>query len=217
MKGIYDQIHSFFYKIFSSKQWKFRKGYNEPHAIIALIKKWKTSVSNGDGNYFDKSSPVFIYNYLSNRKERLKVHDSFSSWSEILFENPQGLILGPLLFKIFICDKINFLVDFEIADYADGSTPFSAKHDCQSAADELEISYSILFIWLNSNYMKTNTEKSYLLLSVNNNLTANTDGNMIESKENQALPGIIIDTNFFFNKTINNLYKKATAEASCSC
>ena len=109
------------------------------------------------------------------------------------------------------------MVDFEIADYADGSTPFSAKHDCQSAADELEISYSILFIWLNSNYVKTNTEKSYLLLSVNNNLTANTDGNMIESKENQALPGIIIDTNFFFNKTINNLYKKATAEASCSC
>ena len=118
-----------------------------------------------------------------------------------------------MLFKIFICDKINFLVDFEIADYADGSTPFSAKHDCQSAVDELQISYSILFIWLKNNYMKMNTEKSYLLLSANNNLTAN----IVESKKNQALPGIIIDTNFFFNKTINNLYKKATAKASCSC
>ena len=61
--------------------------------------------------------------------------------------------------------------------------------------------------------MKMNTEKSYLLLSANNNLTAN----IVESKKNQALPGIIIDTNFFFNKTINNLYKKATAKASCSC
>ena len=109
------------------------------------------------------------------------------------------------------------MVHFEIANYADGLTPFNTKHDCQSAADDLEISYSILFTWLKNNYLKTNTEKSYLLLSVNNNLTANTDGNMIESKENQAFPGIIIDTNFFFNKTINNLYKKATAEASCSC
>ena len=38
MKGIYDQIHSFFDKILPNKQCGFRKGYNEQHCLIALIK-----------------------------------------------------------------------------------------------------------------------------------------------------------------------------------
>ena len=64
---------------------------------------------------------MLIYNYLSNRKQRVKVNDSYSSWSEILFGVPQGSILGPLLFNIFIY-MFYFIEDFEIANYADDST-----------------------------------------------------------------------------------------------
>ena len=59
--------------------------------------------------------------------------------------------------------------DFEIINYADDSTPFSAKLNHESVVEELEISSSVLFIWLRNNYMKTNTEKSHLLLSSSNN------------------------------------------------
>ena len=53
-----------------------------------------------------------------------------------------------------------------------------------------------------------NTEKSHLLLSGSNKLTANIDGNGIKSEDNQILRGITIDSNLSFNNYITNLCKK---------
>ena len=235
---IYDQIQNYFDQILSKYECGFRKGYNAQHCLITLIEKWKKSVGNGgafgalltdlskafdslshelltaklNAYGFDKRSLTLIFNYLSNRKQRVKINDSFSSWSEILFGVPQGSILGPLLFNVFICDMFYFMEDYEIANYADDSTPFSAKPDHKSVVQELEVSSSILFTWLRNNYMKANTDKSHLLLSGNSNLTANIDGNIIESEGNQVLLGITIDYNLSFNKHINNLCKKASAK-----
>ena len=60
--------------------------------------------------------------------------------------------------------------------------------------------------------MKANTDKSYLFLSGSNRLTANIDGNVIESKDHQVLQGITIDSNLSLNKHINNSCKKAKAK-----
>ena len=45
-----------------------------------------------------------VYSYLKNRKQRTKINSAYSYWEEILFGVPQGSILGPLLFNIFLCD-----------------------------------------------------------------------------------------------------------------
>ena len=74
---------------------------------------------------FDKSSLKLIHSYLSNRKQRVKVNDRYSSWSEILFGVPQGSILGPFLFNISYA-MFYFLEDFDIANYADDTTPYCA-------------------------------------------------------------------------------------------
>ena len=109
-----------------------RRGYNAQHCLVSLIEKWKKSVDNGgafgalltdlskafhclphelliaklDAYGFGKSSLKLIHSYLSNRKQRVKVNDSYSSWSAILFGVPQRSIVGPLLFNIFICDVL---------------------------------------------------------------------------------------------------------------
>ena len=88
----------------------------------------------------DTKSLKLMLSYLTNRKQRVKISDTYSSWSKILFRVPQGSILGPLLFNFFICDLFLFLPRFDIANYADDNTPYSTNNNIvdiltQSARD----------------------------------------------------------------------------------
>ena len=103
------------------------------------------------------------------------------------------------------------VLNFEIANYADDSTPFSAKLNHKSGVGELEISSSVLFIWFRNNYMKGNTDKSHILPSGSNQLTADIYGNDTESEDNQILLGITIGSNLSFNKQLI-IYVKKTAQ-----
>ena len=73
-------------------------------------------------------------------------------------------------FSVFLGSYVTcfyFLEDYDIANYADDSTPYNADKNVESVVNNLEHSSSILFKWLNDNYMKVNTGKSHLLVSGN--------------------------------------------------
>ena len=53
---------------------------------------------------FGKPALELIRSYLTNRKQRIKINNTFSSWSDLLTGVPQGSVLGPLLFNIYLND-----------------------------------------------------------------------------------------------------------------
>ena len=186
--------------------------------MINPVEKWKKNVDNGgafgalftdltkafycfshefliaklDAYVFDKNALKLVNSYLSNRNQRVKINDKYRPWDEIIYGVPQGSILGSLLFNVLICDMFCFLENFDIRNYADDS---NANKTIEFAVSNLEHSSSILFKWLNDNYMKVNTGKNHLLVSGNVRATAKIDNNYIESEKQQVLLGITDDSN----------------------
>ena len=87
-----------------------------------------------------------IHGYLSNRKQRTRINNSYSTWMEIVFGVPQGSILGPLLFNIFLADLFFIVNSTDIANYADGNTPYATANDIDSLIASLEEASMSLFI-----------------------------------------------------------------------
>ena len=92
-------------------------------------------------------------NYLTNRKQRTKIGNNYSSWRDILSEVPRGSILGPLIFKIYISDTFFLLKDMHVANYPDDTTPHIYGENIESVIKSLEQSVNLLFNWFKSNQM----------------------------------------------------------------
>ena len=100
-----------------------------------------------------------IQQYLSNRKQRVKVGNAYSSWKEIFYGIPQGSILDPLICNIFLCELFYFLEGVAVASYADDATPYSVNKTKDLVIKEIEHFSEDLFKWFDFNYMKINTTR----------------------------------------------------------
>ena len=106
-----------------------------------------------------KSGLNLLLNYLSNRKQRTKVNSSYSDWYEIIRGVPQGSILGPLLFNLFINDLFLFLERTNICHFADDNTIYRCDCVLKIILKDLQHDMKILLNWFKINWMKPNPKR----------------------------------------------------------
>ena len=95
---------------------------------------------------------------------------------------------------------------FLVANSGEDSTSYFAGENAEFVLQLL----TILFKWLNNNYMKVDAGKSHLLLSGNSRATARMNNSYIDSEDKQVLLGITAVSNFTFENHINSICTKAS-------
>ena len=100
-----------------------------------------------------------ILGHLSCRKQRTKIGSSYSSWYDIDRGVPQGSVLGPLLFNIFINDLFFVITLSEVCNFADDNTLYSSNKELELVFRNLESDLNNVLAWFNINSLKANPGK----------------------------------------------------------
>lgn len=233
------QLNTFFENKFSDFLGAYRKGFNAQHALTRLLEFWKKEVDEGkvigavlmdlskafdtiDHNLLiaklnaygmDRNSVSIILSYLKDRKQRLKINSSFSDFLLILVGVPQGSILGPILFNIFINDIFYFLTCTEMCNYADDNTIYTSASSINTVKSQLLVDTMILLDWFSSNHMVLNLDKcQFICFGIPHlNVSLEISNLVLHCQNHVTLLGINIDQKLSFDKHIKSLCKRASS------
>ena len=124
---------------------------------------------------------------------------------------PQGSILGPFIFNIYMNDIFYFIREGDLTNYADVNTPYAIANDAQALISIIENDSSILIKWFNDNYLKLNEDKCKLLITKHNdNVSAKIGSEILTASGSVKLLGVTIDNKLNFNEHITKLCVKVS-------
>ena len=235
-KLFYIQIYKYFNNIFSKYLCGFRQGQSTQHCLLFMLEYLKKALDKGlctgvlltdlskafdcichdlliaklHAYGFSKKSLNLVNNYLCNRTQRTKVGESFSSWRNIFYGVPQGSILGPLLFNIYINDVFLFSKHFNMANYADDCSPYEFSDSIDEVILKLQNDSKSLIEWYESNYLKPNPDKWHLLLSdKRDDIFIKIGTEIISNSTDEKILGVYFDNKLYFNTHLKKLCKKS--------
>jgi len=136
-------------------------------------------------------------NWLLNRKQRTVLNGSFSDWAEVKSGVPQGSVLGPLLFIIFINDIDECAKDISILLKFADDTKISNEASSEANCALLQNCLDQLLQWADTWCMSFNTSKCKVLHVGRNNICHryNMDGSILEETVRERDIGVIITNN----------------------
>ena len=182
---MYNHLYSYLNdnNLFFQKQFGFREGHSTNHAHIQLINNICDSFNQNkytlgvfidlskafdtvDHNILLKKLSLYGINlqwfssYLSNRKQFIQAGAIKTSYEDITCGVPQGSILGPLLFIIYVNDLCNVSKILEPTMFADDTNLFFCHKNIKDLFQAVNLELGKVFLWFNTNNLSLNKDKT---------------------------------------------------------
>lgn len=168
-----------------------------------------------------------ISSYLTNRFQYCVTQHAISKMDKIKYGVPQGSILGPLLFLLYINDIINIRLTPDMVLYADDTNVFFSGKDIDSLEKQANRWLQHLSIWLTANKLELNTKKTkYVIFRPKNkrvprDIQVKFRGDLIERVTCQKFLGIIfhetLDWTYHINKVRTDLSRQIGVIGKIRC
>ena len=150
-------------------------------------------------------------NYLTGCFQRTKISHKYSSWSKIIAVIPQGSVLGPLVFNIFLNDLFLYPEETFLSNYADDNTLYSIGNTIERVKKALSNDFRIIQNWFRENVMVLNAKKCHYMRfgigSENDDFIF--DGIKLPNSCVEKILGVIINNELKFVPYSRSMCKKA--------
>ncbi|XDV40688.1 hypothetical protein PO909_009720, partial [Leuciscus waleckii] len=167
------------------------------------------------------SSLAWLHSYLEGRQQCVKVNGVMSDLCSNNMGVPQGSVLGPLLFTMYINDFPDSCQGANCQLYADDTVIHLSTKTPAMAAQQLTLALVDISKWFESSHLTLNMKKTVAVcfsiktrpsdstfeVSINNEIIQ-------EVKETRYL-GIILDNNLKFQSQVKNVCKKVKSNLNC--
>ncbi|CAM4596884.1 unnamed protein product, partial [Lepidochelys olivacea] len=158
----------------------------------------------------------WIRNWLKGRLQRVLLKGELSGWREVTSGVPQGSVLGPILFNLFITD-LGTKSGSVLIKFAD-DTELGGIANLEKDPDIIQEDLDDLVNWSNSNRMKFNSEKCKVMhLGINNkNFSYKLGTHQLEVTEEEKDLGVLVDHRMTMSRQCDMAVKKANAVLGCT-
>lgn len=242
---LYNQLEAFLdaKKIIYSKQYGFRRTSNTLSATIDLITKLKINIDQkniGLGVFVDLKKAFdtvshdlllvklealgitgialkIFKSYLSDRTQIVKIDRYQSQPSSITFGVPQGSILGPLLFLIYINDMKDIGLKGDITLYADDTSLFYFGMSVDQVIMDAQSDLNLLHKWFQLNLLTVNIEKTHYVIFKAKNKMINEyeplklNNQILTRSKSEKYLGLLIDEKLTWKPHIERVRNKLSS------
>ena len=228
-------------KILNAKQFGFRPGYSTSDALLFTTENIRSELDKNNkvaaafldlSKAFDSISHLILIqkfkelsigvntielfkSFLSQREQRVVLNGFMSDWLTLNQGVPQGTILGPLFFIIYVNDMPQIIKNScTMIQYADDTTLFCAGQNIENCIQHLELNLKEVINYFNQNKLMINVGKTKFVIfrkhsqdKTTKDLQLQIEGTIIEQSDSTKFLGVILDQTLSYKQEVDKILK----------